>query len=139
MTTSKVQTSTDKRCWLGVSRPCWRRLARPRPNGTQERWWLPSASSIGCAGWVLIPNVGTASTDIPTEFLNYSHAEFAFLRFARPEIQIRRVMHHPPFLWAVSRNGNYDWTMESSFLSRRIHSMTEVTASRALIHCSKAG
>ena len=42
-----------------------------------ERWWLPSASSTGCADWVLILNVGTAFTGAPTEFLHFLHAEFA--------------------------------------------------------------
>ena len=75
--TSKVPTSTGKRCWLGASTRCWRRLVRPKRSGTLARLCLPFASSIGCAGWVLIPNVGTASTGAPTEFLHFPHAEFA--------------------------------------------------------------
>ena len=62
MTTSKAQTSIGKRCWPGAFRPCWRLPARPRPNGTQERWWLPSASWIGCAGWGSTHKRGTGST-----------------------------------------------------------------------------
>ena len=54
-------------------------------NETQELWWRPSASSIGCAVWVVIINVGTASTDAPTEFLHFPHAGLRLLRFARLE------------------------------------------------------
>ena len=63
--------------WLGASTRCWRRLVRPKRSGTLARLCLPFASSIGCAGWVLILNVGTASTGTPTEFLHFLHAEFA--------------------------------------------------------------
>ena len=75
MTTSKAQTSTGKRCWPGAFRPCWRPPARPRPNGTQERWWLPSASSTGCAGWGSTHQPGPESTDVRSEPLASRSAE----------------------------------------------------------------
>ena len=70
-------------------------------------WWLPSASSTGCADWVLILNVGTASTGAPTEFLHFLGSVCVFSGLLGWRIQIRRVMHDPPFLWAVSRNCPY--------------------------------
>ena len=60
-------------------RPCWRWPVRPRPNGTQERWWLPSASSTGCAGWGSTHQPGTGSTDVRSEPLGSRSAELRIL------------------------------------------------------------
>ena len=73
MTTSKAQTSTGKRCWPGAFRPCWRPPARPRTNGTQERWWLPSASSTGCVGWGSTHQPGTDSTGVDIDVKTLVH------------------------------------------------------------------
>ena len=79
---------------------------RPKRNETQELWWRPSASSIGCAVWVLI-NVGTASTDAPTELLHSLYAEFASSPVRSAGGFRSGGNARPAFLWAVSRNGNY--------------------------------
>ena len=63
MTTLKAPISNGKRCWRGAFRPCLRRLARPKPNGIQEQWWLQSASSIGCVGWESIHQPGIVSIE----------------------------------------------------------------------------
>ena len=65
--------------WPGAFRPCWRPPARPRPNGTQERWWLPSASSTGCAGRGSTHQPGTGSTDVRSEPLGSLSAELRIL------------------------------------------------------------
>ena len=43
----------------------------------------------------------------PTEFLHFLSSVCVFSGLLGWRIQIRRVMHDPPFLWAVSRNCPY--------------------------------
>ena len=69
-------------------------------------WSAPFASSTGCADWVLILNVGTASTGAPTEFLHLLGSVCVFSGLLGWRIQIRRVMHDTPFLWVVNRNSD---------------------------------